>query len=237
MAETDPFVSSPEIYSIVVAGAMNPAIHHPAWYKSIGALKDEEASLALPSSPLQIAEQWLATICTPQVAQFTVGRIRVVCIQQSWTIVTTDSDLVVRILGIASCVFRALGHTPVSAYGLNVASHRSSGVQRVGARLAELVQRLPLGLVFSGETSNSATIALKSSVENRDLNITIQPSVKAEDMIFAAINVNHRIVQAKDFQSFDLEPLLVDSVNKDYPEALNLISKIVAAFASSERPA
>jgi hypothetical protein len=38
----DPFAAATETYPIVVAGVMNPAIHHPAWYKAMGALSDKE---------------------------------------------------------------------------------------------------------------------------------------------------------------------------------------------------
>ena len=40
MPEQDPFLTANESISIVVAGVMNPSIHHPAWYKLVGILTD-----------------------------------------------------------------------------------------------------------------------------------------------------------------------------------------------------
>src|SRR5712692_7798773 len=129
MAEVDPFATATDTYSIVVAGSMNPAIHHPAWYKAIGALSDEELQTtgavvhvgSVP--PAQFSAG--AAICTPAISQFTAGRIRIACIVgQTWTIVTTDQNLWARIRDVAISVFEALGHTPVSAYGLNFTFHR-----------------------------------------------------------------------------------------------------------------
>src|ERR1700723_932205 len=98
MPDSDPFASARDQYSIVVVGNMNPAIHHPGWYKAIGAMSDEEVELALaplpgPSAPTSGAERQgqtvfrqlsgpMRTVVTPALAQFTAGSIRVTCIEQ-----------------------------------------------------------------------------------------------------------------------------------------------------------
>ena len=48
MPEQDPFLTANESISIVVAGVMNPSIHHPAWYKLVGILTDADLSNLTP---------------------------------------------------------------------------------------------------------------------------------------------------------------------------------------------
>src|ERR1700730_15435321 len=102
MPETDPFSSADNGYAIVVAGSMNPAIHHPAWYKLIGALSDEElidsgvtkgGAQAAPETPTERMVVFRAIarttpVSTAQFAQFTAGKLRIICLPQSWTIAT-----------------------------------------------------------------------------------------------------------------------------------------------------
>src|ERR1700730_3850135 len=160
MPDTDPFWSSDNGYAIVVAGNMNPSIHHPAWYKLIGALSDEELGSALTGSTSPAPAETPAsqegevfevasglTVTTPGLAQFTAGKMRIACVGQSWTITTYEQALLSRICDVASSVFEALTHTPVSAYGINFNFHRKTNVGDTGARLAQIVDATPLALL------------------------------------------------------------------------------------------
>jgi hypothetical protein len=95
MLEADPFATANDGYFIVVAGNMNPAIHHPGFYKLIGVLSDDElagtgvvpgkSSAPEPAPPgaagglLRAFSGANTTICTPALAQFTAGKIRIAC--------------------------------------------------------------------------------------------------------------------------------------------------------------
>ena len=101
MAEADPFATANDAYSIVVAGNMNPAIHHPAWYKLIKALSEEELASSgglgarrqdtAETSPTEQERGVTVTIAAvdqtirspPGFARFTAGKIRIACIEQS----------------------------------------------------------------------------------------------------------------------------------------------------------
>ncbi len=251
MPEADPFASANEAYFIVVAGNMNPAIHHPAWYKVIGALSDEElASFGLAGGqaqapvdmPIPEREQGLRpitdtmTICTPTFAQFTAGKLRITCLEQSWTISTYDQSFLPRIRDVASSVFEALAHTPVSAYGLNFNFHRKAGVGNVGARLAQIVDATPLDFLKGGHGERSAKIGYTLSERRRDLNVSVEPSVRGTDMIFVGINAHHPIVPSgPGVQQFDLTPLFRDSTDKDLQDAQEVLSKVIRAFEGNGR--
>jgi hypothetical protein len=240
--ETDPFASASDIFSITVAGAMNPAIHHPAWYRAIGALNDSELTLA-GAAPDPAVQQTPGTspsgaalpICTPAFSQFTAGAIRVICINQSWTISTHEKILLVKIRDIATKVFSALGHTPVSAYGLNFSYHRKTRLQDVATRLAEFVEAMSLGFDRFQQTKRAARIAYTTSHAGRDLNISVERSVRGLDSVFVGINAHHPILlPAPPFQQFDLSPLFQDSLEPDMRDAQLCLSHILAAFGGGE---
>src|SRR5258708_30193597 len=98
------------------------------------------------------------TICTPAISQFTADRMRVACIGQNWTIATTDRDLWTKVRDVAISVFEALGHTPVSAYGLNFMFHRTTTVGNVAARLARFIDDTPLAFPKDAQGARSAKI-------------------------------------------------------------------------------
>ena len=98
------------LFSVVVSGHMNPAIHHPAWYEQIGILTQAEALESLKGENF---------VCLPQVAQFASRGITVTCIPTRWDARTTKADQRERILDIAKRTYTALDHTPVSAFGFN----------------------------------------------------------------------------------------------------------------------
>ena len=111
MAEVDPFASANSGYFIVIAGNMNPAIHHPAWYKMVGALSEDELVSTGALGENQQGERqtsvtnWVLspslptnlTVCTAAFSQFTAGKIRIACLPQHWTITTINRNLFIRI--------------------------------------------------------------------------------------------------------------------------------------------
>jgi len=248
MAEADPFAAANEAYTIVIAGHMNPAIHHPAWYKLINALSQDElaSTVALDESRQLTEEAFLTkgpglrpstgagvTICTPPFAQFTAGKMRITCIDESWTITTPDQNLFVRIRDIASTVFEALSHTPVSAYGLNFNFHRGTSVGNVGARLAQIIDGTQVGFPKGIQGSRSAKVGYTVSDGARALNVSVEPSVRGNDMIFVGINAHHPIVLETGVHQFDLTPLLRDSTEKDLLDAQEVLSWVMQIFGGN----
>ena len=177
------------------------------------------------------------TICTPAFAQFTAGKLRITCIEQNWTISTYEQSLLPRIRDVASSVFEALAHTPVSAYGLNFNFHRKAGVGNVGARLAQVVDATSLGFLKEGQGERSAKIGYTLSERGRALNVSVEPSARGVDMIFVGINAHHPIVPSgPGLQQFDLTPLFRDSTDKDLRDARrSILSRVMRAFEGNGR--
>jgi hypothetical protein len=246
MTEVDAFASATDGYTIVVAGNLNPAIHHPAWYKAIGVLSDEELSGALAGALQKAGDGKIPIIgslgtmsegepiCSPLFAQFTVGRMRLICIPQNWTIATYDQALISRIVEITIAVFEALPQTPVSAYGLNFNFHRKTGTKNIGARMAQIVDATQFPFLKELNGSRSARVGYTIDQGARVLNISLEPSVRSPDTIFASLNAHHPIPAETGFRYFDLTPLLKQSVDQDLNDAKNLLSEVIAAFDGDE---
>ena len=249
MAEVDLFVSADTGYSIFIAGSMNPAIHHPAWYRLNKALSEEElrSTAALGDSQQRVDEssvpQWVlsegsptnATICTPAFSQFTAGKIRIACVQQSWTITTLDRTLFVRIREVASAVFEILTHTPVAAYGFNFNFHRKTSERNVGNRLAEIIDGTGIGILEGVSGKRSAKLGYTVSAGTRDLNVSIESSVRAADMIFVGINAHHPIPKSPEVTQFNLTPLLRDSADSDLRDAEEVLAWAMRTFGGNGR--
>jgi len=249
MPETDPFQSADSGYSITVAGNMNPAIHHPAWYKIIGALSDVEiaASGAVgdvkpvpePTEPSDIVQGGLfvpsptsGPVLTPAFTAFTAGKLRIVCVQQNWTISTYERETFTRACEVACNVFAALPQTPVSAYGFNFNFHRKVGTANVASRLAQLADAVAFDFLLDRQGDRSATLHYSLNEGPRTLNISLEPSVRGSQIVFVGINAHHPIVATAGtlFQQFDLEPLLRDHSSKDLPDAEAILMKLLLIF-------
>jgi hypothetical protein len=157
--------------------------------------------------------------------------LRITCIERNWTISTYEQSLLGRLREVASLVFEALGHTPVSAYGLNFTFHRKTGVTNIGSRLAQIVDTTPLTFLKEAQGEHSAKITYTISGGNRDLNISVEPSVRGSDTVFIAINAHHPIVLLRPgFHQFDLTPLLRESMDRDFRDAQEILLSVTRTF-------
>ncbi len=177
-------VTRPEdSYSIVVVGAMNPAIHHHSWYLLTEILTPEEAETASKGGAL---------LCTAQVAQFAFGPLTITCEPNRWQIITEDQGALSRAVEIAEKTFRVLNHTPVSAFGFNFMHHRQTRLPKVSKTLGRLIRDLPIGLMSDPSEIDAAKLNYQHATGGgRVVAVKIEPSVLGDDWLFVAINVEY----------------------------------------------
>lgn len=240
MPNEDPFVGGTEGYSLVITGNMNPAIHHPIWYKDIGALTDAElaetgaippktamdSGSAKPQGSAAVAQ----IICTGVLSQFTSGKIRIICLPQTYTISTIDRGLLPRMREVASLVFQVLTHTPVTAYGFNFNVHCKTSVGSVGALLAQVIDSTQFELMRNSKAERIAKFAYTFSDQGRALSISVEQSRYAPNMVFVGVNAHHPIKLPEGIRQFDLTPLLQESMRKDSLDFEQILSKIMDIF-------
>src|SRR5262249_48638462 len=100
-----------ELYGIVVTGAMNPAIHQPAWYLAANILSQDEfeSSMRQPFTCTQFASMFRLADTNTQIQ----------CLPDRWEVQVSDAAKITRMREIACRTFELLTHTPVNAFGLN----------------------------------------------------------------------------------------------------------------------
>src|ERR1035438_6023217 len=103
-------------YSVLVAGLMNPSIHHPQWYRLIGAIDDDELDSSLKSG---------TSGTTPIASRLEFGSpsLTVMCQPNLWMIQSTDDSSWTRMLRVASLVFAKANNPTMTAYGLMAQRH------------------------------------------------------------------------------------------------------------------
>ena len=208
-------------YSIVVRGNMNPAIHHPSWYREVALLDEDAAALALQSASL---------ICGATGSRFETATMAVQCLQDNWTIETGRKDSINDMVELASNLFdKMLPHTPVQAVGLNVHAHvkaRSDDVERALASLAPLSQ---LGIDWFSATGAGFSIVETSA--DRRIGIQIEPSVQIMGFLFIGVGFGYPIKKPKEsLQSSDIGPILQSGCLDILKVADRLILSVVDAL-------
>src|SRR6516162_1641943 len=209
-----------DLYSIVVAGAMNPALHHPGWYKSQNFINQQEQDSAVTAQPL---------ITTPQFSNFVAPEFTITCLPDRWEIQTVRSQAMDRILSVACSVFEALNHTPVGAYGFNFISNREVGVPKAGQTLAEALARLPFGFPVAEDTEGEISFTAKG--EKQKITLVISKSILGDNFASIRFNAHHEITAPKD-TIFDLTPMLRRDFWPDFQRADAYFHSVASGFPS-----
>ncbi|MEW6741708.1 MAG: hypothetical protein AB1486_03025 [Planctomycetota bacterium] len=212
MNEPEPAININQ-YSIVVLGAMNPAIHHPKWYQAVGMLTDDEAGQAVRSGGL---------VVIPHVAQFQTAGMLIQCTTDRWQVNTAEAQHRRRMLDLAVNTFDRLAETPISAYGFNAQFDVTVDL-RVVTSLGVTSSQKPLDLSFHGMDPALESFAFSYSFPpleiagqprvHRQLKATIARSSRARDALVVDTNAHHQIEPEPQFSRFDLPVLLRESAD------------------------
>jgi hypothetical protein len=205
--------------SIVVLGHLNPAIHHPAWYRMAQLLSDDEVALAM-KRPMFI---------TPDMSQFESGAIRIACLRDRWEIVSTDIGDRPRLASIAADVFDGkLKETPIALLAFNNDFRCRLNVESVQRLLASCGEGA-FGLTRFGPTSLSVGVSIKSA-DGGEIRIRIEPALNASDKVFVGVNSNHPVVLSGPGY-FELKGLLDAHFDADFYSAQGYLNAVLSALS------
>ena len=103
----------PEIagITIVMLGALNPAILHPSWLARNGLLRPQEA------------DQANIVVVAPEIAAFDIGWVAVQATHERLQLSSTSAPSYSMVKDLAVGIFSLLEHTPISAVGINHNQH------------------------------------------------------------------------------------------------------------------
>ena len=218
MADT-PGPQPKELYSIVVVGKMNPAIHHPVWYQYLGLLDQRERDAAV-GGPLVVMQQ---------VSQFKAPAFTILCTPDRWEIQAFYREFMDRILVIASKVFDVLTHTPVSSYGFNFHVHKEVNVENPGRSLGNVVRRLPFGLNLSDNMEGELSAVAVSPYHR--LTISVANSPLGQSLAWIRFNAHYDVAVRAEPTHFDLASLLTEHFWPDFERAQRYNQSVADGFS------
>jgi hypothetical protein len=191
--------SPAELYTIVVAGPMNPRLHYPLWYHAIGCLSEEEANAGRESGSF---------VMLPQAAQFDVADISISCTIERWEIRTTLSAHRDRILDIACRVFEKLYETPITVFGHNTVLHLDTKAKKVADVLVKMMTDTGLGFPAAGTAQDCKInfVDRKDKDSKNSTAIAVGQSALRDHAVFVSHNTQR--APTSDGTHFDLTPLL-----------------------------
>lgn len=206
-------------WSVEIVGAMNPAIHHPAWYRLLNILTQDEADEALRAGGTD--PHTSSTQSTLATSGFEIS-----CDAEHWTISTTSPDGIGRIRDIAVATFRALPHTPVSAYAFNATFHRNTGVPHVGRALVAMSGKMALA-VGEQVKPTYARLEFASFPSGHVFSVAIEPSFKGASQVFVGMSCYHTFGKSG---QIDLDGPLRQAIERDFVFGQQCLDSIIKAL-------
>ena len=209
--------------SIVVLGSMNPAIHHPTWYKLTGIITDVEHDQAT-QHPI---------FCTPHFSSFQASNFAVQCLAQRWEVATQLGESEERILQVAVATFKKLYETPLAAYGFNHNYEVETSSDNVAHRLVDLASRTGLG--FPIAEGAQATLEFVEPSGGCLFKTRVSPSSRGPSYVSFAHNAQYQ-VRTDRLEHFDLGPLLEKGASAGSEHASAQLKKVVNGFKGAREP-
>ncbi|RHX83850.1 hypothetical protein [Leptospira stimsonii] len=216
---SDSIVSSNS--SVVVTGAMNPTIHHPFWYKFHDLISEDSYKKALNPSML----------VSPAISQINFGEYHLACEQEKWSLIVDSIEKIKDVTTIASKVFKLLGETPLSAYGLNFQVHLKTKYLNAGNEISKLIADLQKKFLLD-DVADNAGVTLITRNERNIQNLAIQQSAFGKDCLYIGLNYHFIIKELipKDQSQFELEDLISVDLESCKEKSYKIISNILTNF-------
>jgi hypothetical protein len=165
--------------SIVVLGSFNPAIFQPRWLAANGFVSEREAAHAEKAK----------TIITPEFARVGFGWFDVEATRDRVFFGTTpEADTASPLRDLVAGVFALLRHSPIQRIGMNFTRHIWLPHGALVALSEELAPTERWRDVLGPASLRSVTVAAPLPGLSGSTRVTVEPSVRIEDGVFAAVN-------------------------------------------------
>jgi hypothetical protein len=163
-----------ELNQVLVAGTMNPSIHHPQLYHALGLIDAAELAASLKNE---------GNVTTPMVSRLQFGSppLVVTCVSNQWSIQSTEEGSWTRMLRTASLIFAKNQEPTITAYGFVSFRHIDTEVD-VKEVLAKSVAGLHLGFPIGKNTNTNITSAVAE--QGYTISSSIQTSVFGDRVVF-----------------------------------------------------
>ncbi len=222
----NPVLTSMEGCQIQIAGSMNAAIHHPAWYRLVGLISEHEYESAINGRPASgpISSSFL----------FRAGEIQ--CQPQAWTVSTAQLEDLSPIVTMAAKLFDdLLPHTPIQAYSIGFFFH--AGVQTgIDPRRGLLTAISNANIGLAGPPDGTAHFSHNFGNEAQETSVLIEPSNRDRQRIFLNFKTTFTIQPGTDhagrvkFDQFNIGPLLANHATATQSAARQQLQRTLDAI-------
>jgi len=223
----------PTKFSIVVIGSMNPAIHHPFWYQTIGGLTESETRTVLQAA---------ATVTSAQLSQFNVAGVEVLCLPDRWQVQSADEAHINRLASLTKLIFDRLHDTPLKGFGLNIHRAAPCDIEGLDGTINPGLDSMPLGLVASDGMPPLLTkmsvvyplndITMPNVIVGRRMNLNIDLNRDRREL-HVHVNVDHMFRPTKQPEHFQFGPV-IDAAVEIRATASDLIDGVFRAASKGE---
>jgi hypothetical protein len=160
-------IPTAEDISVVLVGALNPAIFQPAWLAAQDLISESESKNAK------------VNVISPQAADITFLDFGLQVLQNRLTLRTIDISKSAKICDLVVGILTKLQHTPISAAGINQSQHISVGGEKVWNKIGHVLA--PKSPVWESLYQNPGTLtvavqSLRNSEHPFHINVTVAPS-------------------------------------------------------------
>jgi hypothetical protein len=192
------------LYSIVVAGAIDPRQHVPHWYRTIGLLSDEEFAHAMKT--LQMGDGKVQFI-GPK------GAFVILCNANQWQISTDGTSDLARqkIVDIAALVFDKLYETFFLAFGVNTHATLPTKVPHVGFALRSALG----GFLPPANSPDMHFITADHQPDGTTVTIQLMQGEAAPNFLSVGYGVHH---PTKGMGQFDFGEVLRRHCKRDWQQ-------------------
>jgi hypothetical protein len=209
------------LYNIVIVGAMNPRIHHPSWYQSVGLFSELEFEEAIASPD---------TIVTPPFSQVQTSLLTISCQEDRWTIQTSKVAEVGRMQAIAATVFDdLLKHTPVERFGFNINLQSHTAHSDVGSYLASCLIQTPLSI--DPDFAVSAEFTMRRSYPDHTQMVVVRPGT---EKFTVAVASNYEYV-VKETTFFKIADYFAKHFQADLEASVDQTGRVTEAINKAVR--
>ena len=159
-------------------------------------------------------------------SQIQTPKLTIACQDNRWEIRTSDPAQVQRIQNITSKLFdEILPYTPLMAAGFNFTYWKATAASDVGAYMATVLSRTPLGL--KADHAVSGEVILRRSFDEHTALVNVQPAVEDRQAVLISHNFEY---QFKSEGCFKLGEIIARRYGPDKSESEEQAALIVDAI-------
>jgi hypothetical protein len=222
-------IPAAEAIEIVVIGSFNPAIFHPEWFLRQKLISEEEAK-----SP-----ETNVVAVGKDVAEISLGGMKIFCMNDRFSVATTNISKAARIQDLLLSTFTTLSHVPITACGINPQAHyhvkNEALWHKIGHTLAP--KQLVWDDLFEKPGMQSLLIkTLRKGEFPGEIFIWVEPSQDQRYHPGIFVRANYSYSLPKETIHSDSAEILIKFLKSDWDKARSIVKNVAEKILDKIKP-